>query len=252
MNKQKHVSSVGSYISFNNPKERWRQMNDILAGDYFISTEGRIMRMTPNGIFKEMKKTKQGDHLVIMINDYKNNSMRPYRVARLVLTYFVGGYYKGRRTSFKNKNKMDCSLKNVYWTRGFDTEIDYTYLQNLKPHTLSPEDIFIVEYFQTKNIEILFNLVNKLTPVLFCALRKKQLNYELKNNISSIVLKLSDSLLQGHYKPVSNYVHFDKVDFIPFLINLILQLASEEKKYVLTPSNITEEYFLNRAYLKAQ
>ncbi|WP_271783890.1 hypothetical protein [Aquimarina algiphila] len=234
-------------IAFDNPHERWVQMRDIFQGNYFVSSEGRIMLMR-NGFFKEIKPYKQNGYLRIgLYNQSKYHQPIGYMVAQLVLSYFVGGAHPRRRVAFKNKNKSDCRLINLYWKSGFDTQVDYEYLSKLKPGALHNDDIKVVEYFKTKDIQILFNLVESYTPNLYCVLTTKMLKYDVKPNIATVVLELSKRLLKGDYKPFSKFVKYETVSFFAFVVNLTLDIAANEKKYVLAPIGVQEEYFLNKA-----
>nr|BFF39050.1 hypothetical protein BACY1_08550 [Tenacibaculum mesophilum] len=236
MNNQNYVHPVKSFIRFNNPHERWRRMGDLIDGNYYISSEGRVMRMTPNGIFKEIKTVVQGGHLIVGLNGKSNTRFQLYRVSRLVLTYFKGGYYRGRRIGYKNNDKKDCRLKNLYWFQGFTKTVDYKYLKKLKPSTLDVEDVLVVEYFLKNDIKKLFDLVEKCIPKLFTALKNKGIYFDFKNDISSIVLQLSEDLREGKYKPVSNLVRYKKQDFINYLINMVLKMATEDLKHVFIAS----------------
>ncbi|CAL2108205.1 hypothetical protein T190115A13A_60200 [Tenacibaculum sp. 190524A02b] len=252
MNKKKYFppAPVKSFIKFNNPIERWRRIHDVIDGNYYVSSEGRVMRMTPTGIFKEIKPVEQEGHLVVCINGQNNTIGRLYRVSRLVLTYFIGGYYKGRRIGFKNGNTRDCSLKNLYWYQGFVNGIDYSYLKSLTINLLDVQDIQVVAYLLNKEIKILFELVKELIPFLYGAMNKFSLKYDIKNNISTIVLKLSDELLKGAYKPVSKFARFKKQDFHIYLFNLVLKIAQEENKYILIDSEQTiDKYLINNSSL---
>lgn len=233
-----------NFIVFNNPIERWVQMNDILDGNYFISSEGRVSKLTHQGIFTEVKSYFDSTDLKVPLYGKSNTKQSKYRVSRLVMTYFVGGYYNRRIIGFKNDNRHDCSLRNLYWFSGFTNHIDYNYLKTLKHSTLSDRDIQVVNYLLTKDVKYLFNLVNDCAHLLRKVVSNKQGFFNISENISTIVLDLSDVLLSGKYKPLSNRIKYKTQCVFSVLSNIVLTNAFSDTNTTYTDNN----YFLNKSF----
>ena len=247
MRHAKKLTPVKDFIVFNNPLERWRQMSDIMEGNYYISSEGRVMKMTCYGIFREVKTYFDATDVKVMLYDKKARKQRKFRVCRLVMIYFKEGYYARRKIAFKNNDRLDCSLKNLYWFSGFDTVVDYKYLRSLNPKYLNYRDVKVTQYFLTKDVQILFDLIEKNIPPLLVVLSGKGLHFDIRNNVSTIVLELIDILESGRYKPVSNRVRYKTQDFFGVLANITLSNAAKELKIVYTD----DDNYLDRKFLKA-
>ncbi|WP_272149110.1 hypothetical protein [Tenacibaculum aiptasiae] len=245
----KNIYPAKNLVEFK-PKERWIQMTSILQGNYFVSTEGRVMRLTINGLFRIINPIikDKGKALIITLEDHSKGKQHQFRVASLVLSHFLGGYYKRRNFSFKNNNPLDCRLKNLYWSCGFDNGVDYDYISNLKMRYIGENDKKVVEFLRTKKIQIIYDLVELNKHKLNKGLINKNLRYDVNGNISTITLTLYDSLLEGKYKPVSNKVTYKKVDFLTFLIGTVCLLASKEMIYKNVPKDVDEDYYLNKMY----
>lgn len=247
MNFRNCIQPTKNFITFDNPRERWMPMPDLGDGRCFVSSEGRVMKLTDGGIFKQLKTQVSEGHLMVRIGTVSNQTASCFRVSRLVLTYFKGGYSCRRKITFKNSNKLDCSLMNLCWYSGFDTEIDFQYLKYLNKNTLDPSDQKVVNYFYTEDVSILFELVEDHTLSLYKMLSNKALGYHVGDNKSSIVLELVDLLKAGKYKPVSKQAYYPREEFFFFLTNVVLRLAAKEVKLVYTD----KETFLDQQYLKA-
>ena len=113
----------------------WKDIKDF-EGKYQVSTEGYIKSLNYNNTDKERilkpKINKQG-HLEVTLN--KNDKHYYKMVARLVLKSFLGlDLGKNDIIMYKDKNKTNCALNNLYViSRGKRQEITYDLDNRYRP-----------------------------------------------------------------------------------------------------------------------
>lgn len=246
MSVKKQIIASNKFISFDNPKERWRNMKNDFDGTYYVSNLGRIMRLNSFGIFTEITtKLVEGSLQAVFQN---GNIQRLRRVSGFVLKYFGKGWRKYRLISYKDGNKCNCSLNNLEWRTGFDDGVDYEYLNKIKTMRLNTDDMLVVKYLLEKNIAYLFeafeNNINRVYSLCF------KMNVSKKNvfeNKATIVLMLADKIDKGHYKPKTIMLrakrHYSQY-FHSFINKEVQIFLSEEKRSVKPRNNetLTEDF----------
>ena len=153
-------------------EETWVKVNLDTDLKYQVSDLGNIRRVKACGDFFYLTPFICGNTgaLLVNINMSFNGSKRRCvlkYVNKLVLSSFIGGYYKQRRLVHINNILSDCRLSNLEWMDGFKKGIDIKYIKSIDNISLNYCGIQIKEFLITKNGLFINNIIQKNRGLLF-------------------------------------------------------------------------------------
>lgn len=186
--------------------EIWVKANLGTDLKYEVSNYGRVKRwhkrIKENSNILNPTISRTG-HKTVAISINKNGrflSCANRHINSIVLSsFYLNTYYKWRQITHIDGDKLNCSLENLKWKRGFPGSIDMELVHNTRDEDLDYCGVMIKKYLITRNTLYIQNMIDNCKGLIYLVFKDYKATRLYREYLNGVIITLKHKLDKGRF-----------------------------------------------------